>query len=153
MRNWWKWLLGLVIFLLIVLAVIFVIYNSGWLGNVRGLTLQNPAIRPFFRPFLNPFGRGILPFTGRPGGTMMTMSFLFLFVPLCLFGLIIIGAVVVLVMVLRPRSTPQPPIPPAQPVQTVPPPAPNEPLQTCPNCGRVVQPDWTHCPYCGAPLK
>jgi hypothetical protein len=153
MRNWWKWLLGLVIFLAIVLAVIVVIYNSGWLGNIRGITLQNPPVRPFIRPFLNPFGRGILPYVGRPGGIMMTMSFLFLIVPLCLFGLLVIGAVIVLVMVLRPRSTPRPPIPPAQPVQTVSSPAPNEPLQTCPNCGRVVQQDWTHCPYCGAPLK
>jgi hypothetical protein len=23
----------------------------------------------------------------------------------------------------------------------------------CPNCARQVQADWTHCPYCGAPLS
>ncbi len=26
-------------------------------------------------------------------------------------------------------------------------------VTTCPNCGRTVQADWNHCPYCGAALK
>ena len=26
------------------------------------------------------------------------------------------------------------------------------PSTRCPQCGRPVQPDWRHCPYCGASL-
>jgi hypothetical protein len=40
--------------------------------------------------------------------------------------------------------------PPATtPVESVTPTA----AHTCGNCARAIQADWTHCPYCGAPLK
>jgi hypothetical protein len=29
---------------------------------------------------------------------------------------------------------------------------PAAPTQTCPSCGRGVQPDWKNCPYCGTSL-
>jgi hypothetical protein len=30
--------------------------------------------------------------------------------------------------------------------------APAVPAQSCPSCGRAVQPDWKNCPYCAASL-
>ena len=72
------------------------------------------------------------------------------FIPLLVLGLLIVGAVASIISLARPRN----PEPPAAPV---PPPTPVVPatttLQNCQNCGRVVEPDWVACPYCGAPQK
>ncbi len=151
MRNWWKWLLGAIVVVVIVAAIVVIALNSGLFGNGTGVSLRSPLLRPFLN------GRGIMPFAARPG-TRLLFGALGLLIP-CLFGILVIAFVVLLVNAVRPKPyypPPQapgtPPAQPGQPFQTVQP-APNEPLKTCPNCGRVVQADWSHCPYCGAPLK
>jgi hypothetical protein len=50
-----------------------------------------------------------------------------------------------------PGTQVQPPAsvqPPAQEAA----PEPGAAGQNCPNCGRSIQADWSHCPYCGTPL-
>jgi hypothetical protein len=157
MRNWWKWLIGLIIVGAIGLAALFILWNIFGLGN--GIALQSPMVRPFLRQFANPYGPGMMPYMSRPGSRYL-FGLLGLLIPCCLFGLVLIGGIILLVSVLRPRpaaptsyTSPQP----AQPASTgtIQPSAPMaaEPVLTCPNCGRVVQADWSHCPYCGATLK
>jgi hypothetical protein len=38
-------------------------------------------------------------------------------------------------------------------VESMPVETPEQAAATCPNCGREVQEDWSHCPYCGQQLK
>jgi hypothetical protein len=160
MKNWWKWLLGAIIVVVIVAAIALIGWYSGWFGNNTAITLHSPLLRPFTFPFR----RGIIPFQAGPGARI-AFGLLGLLIP-CLFGLLLIALVVLLVNAFRPRPyypppaqpetrPPTPGMPPAQPnqpFQTVQP-APNEPVKTCPNCGRIVQSDWSHCPYCGVQLK
>jgi len=113
-----------------------------------GLLLAVPLI--FLRRW-GDFGWAIGPgMMGRNFGYHMPFGgvgmFFMWFIPLLIIGLLVAGAVASIVSLSRPRN-PAPPTLPAAPVV----PASTTP-QTCPNCGRIVEPDWVACPHCGAPL-
>lgn len=87
---------------------------------------------------------------------MMAFGFLFMLAVLALPVLLIVGLVV---WMMRTNQQATPPPPAARPQVTIPPqrgapPAPVSPsaARACSHCGAGLQPDWTHCPQCGAPV-
>lgn len=85
-------------------------------------------------------------FWGRLAGWLIGLGFLAL----------IVLAAIVLVLALTRRQPAQVVSTPSAPVRDSgtpsAPAAVPTPGRTCPNCARPVQEDWSHCPYCGAPL-
>ena len=85
---------------------------------------------------------------------MMGFGFLIMLFMLA-FPILVIAGMVVWMM--RPTSQPNSPQPPAVPSQVVIPPMvvpPAPPIGTgrvCSHCGAGLQPEWVHCPQCGAP--
>jgi len=73
---------------------------------------------------------------GMGWGFGLWMMLLGLLLPLLFLGLIIAAVVWGIQQVIRAGG-----LPPAAP-----------PAARCPQCGRPVQADWAHCPYCGASL-
>jgi hypothetical protein len=78
--------------------------------------------------------------TGRFGGGGLMgglfgpiFTLLSLLIPIGLLGLLILGGVWLV------RNIGRPAAPPA-------------PAKTCPSCGRLTEPGWRHCPYCGEEL-
>lgn len=146
MRNTWKYILTgvvVVIIILVLAAGVLLVLRSGFFG---GRTLANG---PFGPRLHSPFG--FMPMMGGFGiGGLIFMLF-GLLIPLGILGLLVAG---VIALFTRSRVVPPaPPVPPsASPVAPLVTAEPNAPVKTCPNCGRPVQADWTHCPYCGAPL-
>lgn len=127
MKNFWKWILGIVI----VLVVLF------GLGVGARLLLANvlPAAAGDYHGFMPMMGgRGVEHFFGRMpfGGGFMRLGGL---VPLLLLGLLVYGA-----YWLGKRKTPSV-TPLATPSTAV-----------CPQCGQPVQVDWNHCASCGEKL-
>jgi hypothetical protein len=128
--------LGVIILLLIAAVVISAVFGFGGMNFFQ--------MQPGYRTPFGPFGRmpmmgGRLGFAG-----WILMAGLACLPPLALILL------VALIVGLVTRSRPVPPPPPAaQPPVTQ---SSVTPTKTCPNCGRPVQEDWTHCPYCGQNL-
>lgn len=130
MNNFWKWILGIVI----VLVVLF------GLGVGARLLLANTLPPPAggFPGFPHPMmgGRGfdraggLLPF----GGLLMFGMGTRWLLSLLLVGLLAYGAYRLGVHK-SPASQ-----------ETLPPPV---PLRTCTGCGREVQSGWNHCAHCG----
>jgi hypothetical protein len=141
-----KWIIGIIVGLLILAAlavfglIIFIrLYGAGGLTGFH-------SVRPFEgRVFpQQPFGRlpnqhvvGFLPlgfFLGR------------LIFPAFLFLLVVVG-IILLFSLFRSRR------PAATSVTSSAPPPVQAASRSCPNCERLVQDDWSHCPYCGATLS
>ncbi len=127
MKNFWKWILGIVI----VLVVLF------GLGIGARLLLANvlPATAGDYHGFMPMMNlRGMDRFDGRMsfGGGFMRLGGL---VPLLLLGLLVYGAYRLgrrNTAFVTPLSTP--------------------PAVGCPKCGQPVQAGWNHCASCGEKL-
>jgi hypothetical protein len=170
-----KWILGIVSGLvgLCALAVAgFFIFNRFSLSRV--ITARRGVM-----PFEGPRALPLAPYQGMPGQVMPGQGMPYRhfggFTPFGFFGswLIVAGAiglfvlaVAALILVLRrPRQAVAPsglsrPYPPAAPggpgiseraAAEVTPEA-SVSGGNCPSCGRAVQADWSHCPYCGTGL-
>jgi hypothetical protein len=158
-----KWILGIVIALVVVCAVVVV-------GVIAFNRLGFSALVVGRRAFLPYEGRRViplLPFQGMPGTRFdgyFPLRFLggWLFLA-ALLGLFVLAVIALVALLRRPnRAAYQAaPIQPAAPSGQK---APDQPAaadvaippvpsgQNCPSCGRAVQADWSHCPYCGSPL-
>jgi hypothetical protein len=153
MKTQLKWLLAIMGGLLIVAVIVaagFLAwnwFNSGnWMEEVRGIS---PLGRQRSLPW-----REMPMFPDRD----FSLQRIRIFTPLRMIAgslicmgvvaLIVVG-VVVLFRGLR-RPTPVAPQAAASPVVM----APAGPVleSTCPSCARPIQPDWSHCPYCGTSL-
>jgi hypothetical protein len=113
-------------------------FNDGWALPGRNVPGQGTPLNE--RPMQPVWGRPV----SRLGG-FHPLQALFL----CLIGVgfivLVVGAVVYLVRPqhpVAPSVAALPPAPAASPVS----------IQACSHCGRTVQVDWSHCPYCGSPL-
>lgn len=155
MKTFLKWVLWILIGLLVVAAIFAVGYfafshwNGGWMmrGRVEefreGGRVMPWRNMPMYPNMMRPGGRffGFSPF-------LFIISGLFrLAIPL----LIIVGIVALVLNLRRKPAVAAPTIVQAVPAEQ-PAPAPVEQGKTCPSCGRAVQADWTHCPYCGSVL-
>jgi len=131
MKNYWKWILGIVI----VLVVLFGLGIGSRLLMVNYLPHQTFDLDNYGFPMMG--GRGFSPFGGmmHSGGGFMFLGWL---VPLALVGLVVYGA-----YRLGTRKSPgsQAPLPPAA-----------APLRTCTKCGQQVEAGWNHCASCGKKL-
>jgi hypothetical protein len=165
MKTSTKWIIGIVIALLAVcvlagavFAGVSVIGRSSWQMGTRyghlwgdqdqimpwGETPNQPGQHMWMNP-----QRGV---NGVRFGFFSPLRMLAL--PLLCLGflaLLIIGIVLLIRRSSRSKST-------ASPAEPIPTPAPvvNEPpvaAPVCPNCARNVESEWSHCPYCGAPLS
>lgn len=160
-----KWIVGIVLGLiaLCALAVVgFVAFNRLGFGTM--------VVRQ--RAFPNFEGRPDIPMAPYQGTPYRHFSS---FYPLgffggwlifaALLGLFVLAVIALIVILRRPsRAAYQPAAPnqPAAPLQSaiteqpssseVTPPA-VSPEHSCPSCGRAVQADWSHCPYCGTGLS
>lgn len=159
MKTSVKWILGILIGLLIIGLVAVTgyyllsqmtfasfhlgsRYDNPW-DNYPGNRLPMPhewGMRTFRTGWVIPFG----------------------FLASCLLCLGVITLIVVGVIALvRSQSRPKTTATQAPPASVITPgtiatPAPAseaEPVQACPSCQRPTQPDWAHCPYCGARLS
>ena len=153
MKNIWKWVLGIVIFLVVAAGL----FGLGFVWRTRMMAapvaIQRSAPNPqqwhgpmpgapggrMMGPRMGPmrgFGRGAF----MPG--MMIFGFLGRLIPL---GLLLLLLYVVYRLG-KGRSAPAPVVPvPVTPVPVVPAPA----THPCPACNADVQDDWKHCPNCG----
>jgi zinc-ribbon domain len=129
MKNFWKWILGIVI----VLVVLFGLGIGARLLMVNFLPARAVELEGFRSPMMG--GRGFDNFgMMHHGGGFMFLGWL---VPLLLVGLVAYGA-----YRLGKRKSFQAPLPPAAAA----------PLRTCPKCGSQVQEGWNNCANCGRKL-
>jgi hypothetical protein len=154
MNKFLKWILW-IIGVLVVVAVLFGIgyfafthWNAGgWMMAGRGENFGDGDGRLPWRNM--PMHPGLM----RPGGRFFGFSILG-FILGGLFRLailvLIIAGIIALIRYLT-RSYKVVPVAPTTGTTTVAAAA-TEGSKTCPNCGRSVQADWQHCPYCGADL-
>ncbi len=121
MRGLWKW----VALFLGVLIVAFLVALPLFGGRAAY------GWMPMMGGYGSPYRLGGFGYFG--GWLMMLGMFL---IPIALIGLLVIGAVV-LVKALsnKPQATSAPAVSPV--------------VRTCAHCGKALQPDWAHCPYCG----
>ena len=154
MNKTLKWILGIVAVLLVLTVVAGVVFlaTSHW-GGARWTMMDRSF--PFFddgrdgRRFVMPMGRGgWFPMMRFGGFFPLGMIFGGLF-----WGLVIFLCVLGVISLFRGRKAArQEPVSTA-PVVSAPVEAPSQaPAHTCSNCGRAVQEDWGHCPYCGNKL-
>ena len=151
MKNKTGWIIAIVIVLVLLLAL-----PAGYLlGRAfpwspngvgeRGM-MDGRAFPPFDgrgmmdRGYMHPFSWG-----------MMLLGWL---VPAGILVLVIVGIVVLVNALMRPKSSAPTPVAapvtaPAAETAPLPPPA---PLRACASCGKLAQADWSTCPYCGSPL-
>ena len=140
-----KWIIGTLLGLVVLAAIVLGgFWLFSWLG--RGFGMFGPrGMMPFYggpeMPFrgMHPY-RGFFPFgglriLGLVAGGLICLGFL---------ALIVVGVIALAGGIGR-RSGPT-----EAPASITPPPA--AAVRTCPNCGRPVQEDWSHCPYCGEDL-
>ncbi len=87
---------------------------------------------------------------------MMGFGFLFMLALLAIPILLFVGVAVWIMKQSAQPNRPQPPAvnPPNTAKPAVVPPAPSASAgRACSHCGAGLQPDWTHCPQCGAPAS
>jgi hypothetical protein len=171
MRPVWKWLLGIIIVVILLCGVAaggaFAFYRLGgvpWIMNARAArpSFGGQVLPPFQMP-LRPNGRlPMMPYGRMYGyrfGGLFPLGF---FVrPLFCLGFLALLALIALVVLLSQR---RPPAPAPAAVAAAPvgstaveptaaaTEAPAAAARSCPSCGRAVNEDWSHCPYCGSPL-
>lgn len=150
MKTTTKWILGIVAGLVVVTAVsalaIFAMTQSGslgWMANERSF-----MPRTFERTMpMHPYADGSWFFMSR-------------FNPLWFIGRILLwGGVLALIVLgitalVRGLNKPAQAVTAANAATTavIEQVSPAQAVQSCPACSRVVQQDWSHCPYCGNPL-
>lgn len=153
MKTAIKWILGILIGLVLLVVVVTVGYVVFSRWNAVSIMMR-PRV---FLPFEGQRGMPIQPFGGMPhqrfggffplqliGGGLFCLGFL---------ALIVLGMVALVRVLKQPSQAAVMPAPAVAPVQMP------EPVQTpaatrsCSNCGRSVQEDWSHCPYCGNTLS
>jgi uncharacterized membrane protein len=165
-----KWILGIVLGLVALCALAVIGFFAFSRLNIGALVVRRRAVLPFEGQPTIPMA----PFQGMPyrhfGGFSPFGFFGGWLVIAALLGLFAL-AVIALIVVLRrpsraafqPAATNQPAAPlqgvaPMQTAVTGQPPSSDEmspgapPEHSCPSCGRLVQADWSHCPYCGTAL-
>jgi hypothetical protein len=170
-----KWILGIVIGLVLVCAIVAVGFiainrlNIGTLavGRRAFLPFQGRRIMPMQPGEGMPYHRvgGFFPF-GFLGGWLIFAAFLGLFALLVIALVLLLRrpshAVVQSSVANQPltpmqsavidQATTGGPAMPDQPPVADAAPTPSSAGQNCPSCGRAVQTDWNHCPYCGTTL-
>lgn len=151
--KWTLWILGAFLFAAVFFAIgyfAFTHWNAGgWMMSQQGDeflkgTRQLPWREMPMHPNLIRPDRRIIGFS--PAGLILSGLFR-LAIPV----LIIVG-VVSLVQYLRRSYKVVPAAPIGAPIPVAAP-APVEESKTCSSCGRAIQADWTHCPYCGNTLS
>lgn len=149
MKTWTKWLLGILIGVLVIAAIGVIGYLAVRSWNGPGWTLEARMPRYWEGSRVMPWH--MLP--QRPGRIAPVLPFGgFYALRLLGSGLLCLGLLALIGLgILALVRTMQRPLPaavaPAQPI----PPAP-APVLACANCGRTIQEDWSHCPYCGTAL-
>lgn len=152
MSKLWKWILGIVIGLLVLVVIGGVVYlavnrwdNVHWMMGERSFRAWSD--RDDFRRFPMPM---------HPGGWFNIRGFTGFFLLRMLFGglfwvgLITLSVIGILSLLRGRKSVQSQPAPAAQ--TPIPEPSPAQP-RTCSNCAHTVQDDWSHCPYCGNSLS
>jgi hypothetical protein len=164
MKKVFKWLLGILIGLLLVVILAggaFLVFNRGHIGGFmmnarneqyqeyrRGMPWQNTPGQRTPRNTGPGYELPMHPFWGARQGVFRPLGMLFG----CLIGIgFLVLAVLGVVALVKPRHpasttavSPATVAPAAQPTPAA--------IHSCPHCGRPVQDDWSHCPYCGGPL-
>lgn len=164
MKTGTKWLIGILVGVVVVVVVASLgvlawraISFNNWEYGMRSGRLwdDQPVLPREFNPHMMP----MRPFFWQTGswygffglGRILIGALLCLVVPV----LLIIGVVLLL------RNSQNPPQPVSSQPAPVPPPtasihepveASSQDMKLCSHCGRQVQEDWSHCPYCGNTL-
>lgn len=139
-----KWIIGILLGLIALAAIVLAgLWLFNWWGGGLGMSVSRRFL-PFDgreMPFrgMRPY-QGIVPFGGARiigllAGGLICLGFV---------ALLVIGVIALVRGVSRQSRSAVAPV-------STPPPAPAA-TQPCPNCGRPVQEDWSHCPYCGEDL-
>jgi uncharacterized membrane protein len=153
-----KWILGIVLGLVALCALAVV-------GLFAFSRLNGGALAVGRRAFLPYEGRPYMPaapFQGMPYRHFAGFSpfgffggWLIIAALLGLFALAVIALIVILRRPNRPAYQPAATVQPAAASQAGAAKETSMPAvdgQSCPSCGRLVQADWNHCPYCGTAL-
>ena len=162
-----KWILGVVIALIVVACIAGVGLLAFSRINGIGGMIGTRAFRLFGFGRMMPFrGMPMNPYFGMPYGRFGGFFPLrFIGGSIFCFGILVLIVLGIIALVTALRRQPQPAAVPVQAVSTTQPappvsqateaeaPAPEAtPTRACPSCGRQVNEDWSHCPYCGSPL-
>lgn len=160
MKTSTKWIFGIVIAVVVVVCVAAAALVAVGAMVVPVSSVETRSGRLWDQDRVFPF-RDLdeMPFHMLPRDQFYSNTFPLRLVglPLLCLGLIFalgLGAVALIVLLNRKSGPASPPTAVAvspPPVQGVPPVSPVTPA-TCANCGKPAQPDWSHCPYCGADL-
>ncbi len=155
MSKTWKWLIGIFIGLLLVCVIAglaFMVFGSlrgtGWMMGAQlphawdGGRLNPRNDIPWnlvpMRP--NLWMHGFMPFGG-------LLRVLFCLGFLALLGLGVAALVAAFTQSRKPATATASPVHPVNEPDRV-----TTPARACPNCQHEVNPDWSHCPYCGSAL-
>ena len=148
MKNVLKWaaiILGILIVLVLVASPFLL--RFGFARTPLNMIPRGFNGTPFDR---GPNGPHMMGGFGMFGG--MGMMLFRLLGNVVVLGLIVMGVIALIKVFSTPRSVAQPAA--IQGVSAVaaaaaPVPAPVQTTQPCKACGKELQPDWTHCPFCG----
>jgi hypothetical protein len=132
MNNFWKYLLLFLGVFLLAFCVALPLLGFGF-GRMGGYGFNLGGIGRM--PMMNGIGRSGFGLVG-----IVFMLFR-IAIPLVLLALAVVGVVALV----RRRSPAPLATAAASPVVVE--------TEACPNCGRQVQKDWSHCPYCGQDLQ
>jgi hypothetical protein len=146
MKTSTKWIIGIAIGLLCVVALVafgYLAFNwwsgSDWMMETRAFrTWGDGRDQPWQRMPMHPNWE--MPYT-RFGGFYPLRMVASGLICLGLLALIVLGVVALARGLIRPSPPTKVPV------------APVTPSKACSNCGRLVQDDWSHCPYCGAVIE
>ena len=162
MKTITKWILGIVISLVVVVALAAIGFlvmsrwgGAGWMMDGRagqfwdggralpwrGLPGREMPIHPNWRVPVLWFG-GFSPLRMIAGGLIW----------LGLLALIVLGVLTLVRGLIRPPQPAIVSVTETSPASASAPVSGQVPSQACPNCQRPVQDDWNHCPYCGYAL-
>ena len=139
MKKVWKWILGILIVVLVVLAVLFALAFMFHNGFGRSVSFREiPQSRVWNGPMMGGGDGWHRPGMGVRGFMPFGMFFAFLgrLIPLALLGLLVYGA-----YRLGMKRANVAMAVPAAPAPAL--------THTCAKCSQSVQEDWKNCPYCG----
>jgi hypothetical protein len=137
MKNTWKWIAVALAVLLVGSWVVTPLLHS------FGITTSYMPMMGGFgggRYFEGGFGGGHMGFPGT-GGMMYSGFGAFggLLLPLVVIGLAVWGGIALIKSATAKKA----------PASAAPCPAAESHDANCPHCGRIIQPDWNTCPFCG----